>query len=189
MPFKALIFDFFGVICSEVTPFWLAKYLPESQANAVKFKIVSDADRGKISQGELFLTLSKLTHIPTERIEKEWLEYANIDNRMVDLVKYLRSRYKLGLLTNSPAPFFRRIISQNDLCDLFEAVVVSSENGYAKPDREIYQIILAKLAVEPADTLLIDDNPVNIEGATSVGMNAWLFVSYEQFSSALRQFT
>lgn len=184
-----MVFDFFGVICSEVAPFWLAKHLPESKAIAVKSEIVAAADRGKVSQDELFLALSKLTHVPTDRIEKEWLEYVHIDNRMVGLVKNLRPRYKLGLLTNSPSPFFQKILSQSDLCDLFEAVVVSSENGFAKPDREIYQIILSKLAVRAADTLLIDDNPVNIEGAASVGMNTLLFRSYEQLSTELRQFS
>jgi hypothetical protein len=44
-----LIFDFFGVACSEVAPYWLAKYLPAAEAVTVKATIVGAADRGALS--------------------------------------------------------------------------------------------------------------------------------------------
>ena len=64
MKYKCLVFDFFGVISSEVAPFWLAKYLSASQAAAVKATIVQAADRGTLSQDELFSSLAELAGVP-----------------------------------------------------------------------------------------------------------------------------
>ena len=47
MPYKAIVFDFFGVICSEVAPQWLLHHLEtEEKARAIKTEIVGAADRG-----------------------------------------------------------------------------------------------------------------------------------------------
>jgi HAD superfamily hydrolase (TIGR01509 family) len=188
MKYKCLVFDFFGVISSEVAPFWLAKHFSASDAATVRATIVQAADRGELSQDGLFSELAKLTGVPPAQIEREWQSYVHIDERMVSLIRAFASTCKLGLITNAPSPFVRGLIERNALAGLFSAIIVSSEVGLAKPDREIYERLLTLLSVNAADALMIDDNADNIAGAIAAGMDGLQFRSYEQLSASLLRF-
>ena len=186
MKYKAVIFDFFGVICSEIAPFWLAKYVAPDEAARIKGGLVHAADKGEISQDSLFEALGLIAHRPASEVLREWNEHVIVDQDMVDLVSVLRGSTRVALLTNSPAPFVRGILDRHALTPLFETVLISSEARRAKPDPEIYTMILHRLALEPTDTLLVDDNPANVAGAKGVGMDALLFESAVQCRDALR---
>lgn len=58
--------------------------------------------------------------------------------------------------------------------DAMAVVVDSSSVGMRKPDAEIYQHLLAEFGVDPHAAVLVDDTPVNIEGAAAVGMRTVL---------------
>ncbi|MEO0494085.1 MAG: HAD-IA family hydrolase [Actinomycetota bacterium] len=51
-------------------------------------------------------------------------------------------------------------------------VVDSSAVGMRKPDAEIFEYLLGELGVVASEAVLVDDTPVNIDGARSVGMHA-----------------
>ncbi len=176
------------MISSEVAPLWLAKYLPAAEAVAAKATIIEATDRGTLSQDGLFSALAKLTDVPPAQIEREWQSYVHIDARIVDLIRTFAPSCKLGLITNAPAPFVRGLLAGHALTGLFNAIVVSSELGCAKPNREIYEYLLALTSVKAHDALMIDDNPDNIAGAIAVGMGGLRFRSYEQLRAALLSF-
>jgi len=182
---RVIIFDFFGVICSEVAPFWLLKYVSEKDAKQIKATIVHAADLGEISHDEMFQKLGELTKISPKQVEKEWWSFVEIDYQLVELIRTLRVDYPIALLTNSPALFVREILRKYDLTLLFEPIVVSSEEGCAKPNLEIYKRMLERLSTKAENTLMIDDNPVNITGALNVGMNGLVFKSVIELKKAL----
>ena len=180
MTCSVLVFDFFGVICSEIAPFWLREHFSEDEAGAVKADIVAAADRGEVSQKELFRELSARTGISAAQIETEWHGYVRIDREVVDFITVARSKYRIALLTNSPSQFFWDIMRSSGIVDLFEVVVVSSEEGNAKPDLALYEVLLSRLGVRPEQALMIDDNAMNIAGAERAGMQGLLFTSCEE---------
>ena len=56
-------------------------------------------------------------------------------------------------------------------------IIVSEEQGYAKPDQRIYQDAMSALGLaSPGDVLFVGDNPVtDIDGARAFGMRtAWV---------------
>jgi HAD superfamily hydrolase (TIGR01509 family) len=185
MKYKGLVFDFFGVICTEIAPFWLAERFPPEEARKIKTEIVGDADRGVISQREMFIKLASLSGGMAERIESEWLSLAHVNRELVDKIVKLKGVVRLGLLTNAPSPLARHLLNANGLSELFDLIVVSSEVKCAKPDRRIYEIILGGLALAPSDALMVDDNPENIIGANEVGMAGVVFTSNEQLYKEL----
>lgn len=91
-----------------------------------------------------------------------------------------RNGVRLAILSNASIAFgdaLRR-------ADWFEAVtvaVVSGEEGIAKPDRELYEILLDVLAHEtggvsiPSAVIFFDDRPENIEAARRLGIDAHLW--------------
>jgi len=143
---RVVVFDFFGVICSEVAPFVLPKYMSQEAAVAYKATIVQEADTGAISQEEMFARLSAITGAPPDRLEAEFWSFVRIDPAMVALIEELRRRTRVALLTNAVVPFFRQVMARHDLDRLFEVVLVSSEEGMAKPDPAFYTRMIGKLA-------------------------------------------
>jgi putative hydrolase of the HAD superfamily len=55
---------------------------------------------------------------------------------------------------------------------LFDTAVFSCHVGYAKPEREIYEIALKRLSLAPADAVLVADGAMDeLKGAKSVGLS------------------
>jgi len=50
-----------------------------------------------------------------------------------------------------------------------------------KPQREIYDDAVRGLGVRPGEALFLDDRIENIQGAREAGLEAELFVSWEDF--------
>lgn len=54
--------------------------------------------------------------------------------------------------------------------DQFEVLVDGRTEGVYKPDPQAYRIILERMGVSAQETVFIDDQPVNLQGAETVGM-------------------
>jgi 2-haloacid dehalogenase len=59
----------------------------------------------------------------------------------------------------------------------FAGTVVSSHEGIAKPNPEIFRRLLDRFGLAPERTVMIDDSPPNIDTAASLGMTAVRFTS------------
>ncbi|MFQ7503442.1 MAG: HAD-IA family hydrolase [Alistipes finegoldii] len=65
-----------------------------------------------------------------------------------------------------PAPF--------SVYRLFDGEVVSCEEGTVKPEPRIYEILLERYGLDPAETLFIDDRAANIAAAEGLGIAGYL---------------
>ena len=99
----------------------------------------------------------------------------------IDLLKKLRSRYKVFLLSNSDAinaDYFGRYLNFHSYCDLmneaFDEAFFSYELGLRKPDPKVFQHIIEKHHLLPEETLHIDDRRMHCDGARKAGLNAHL---------------
>jgi HAD superfamily hydrolase (TIGR01509 family) len=184
MQYKALIFDFFGVICSEISPFWFEEHFAE-KGKELRRQYLRPADRGDISQEELFKQLSVMAGVPAEDIEKDWETHARFNNELIQLIRELRARYKIGLLSNATSPFFHTVMALSGTTELFDHIIVSSEIGHAKPEPEIYEAILSEMKIAPSEALMIDDSQENLDGARKVGIAGYLFTSVRELRDML----
>lgn len=66
---------------------------------------------------------------------------------------------------------------------LFDEIVISSEVGITKPDKEIYLHTLQKINSKPEESLFVDDSQTNVDGAINVGINGFLYTDSENFSN------
>jgi HAD superfamily hydrolase (TIGR01509 family) len=181
-----IIFDFFGVVGSEVAPFVLPKHMPQDRAVEVKRTLVLDADLGRITQDEMFEKLSAISGVSARALEADFWSYVQIDPAMVAMIESLKPKYRIGLLTNATTPFIRQIIERHDLEHLFDAVLVSSEEHMAKPDPAFYLRLLGRMGAAPAQAVMIDDNPENVAGAVAAGMQGVLFTSATKLAADLK---
>ena len=49
--------------------------------------------------------------------------------------------------------------------------------GFVKPERQIYEYLLAQLGLSASDVLFVDDVADNVEGAKAAGLRAAVFTS------------
>jgi HAD superfamily hydrolase (TIGR01509 family) len=83
-------------------------------------------------------------------------------------------RVRLGVLSNGDRDWSTRIRAAG-VAALFDAVVVSADIGYAKPDPSAFRIAAERLGVEPAACLMIDDQARLLPGAEAAGLRTHLF--------------
>ncbi len=102
------------------------------------------------------------------------------------LVRELEGRVRLGLLSNTNPWHFELGIRATPIFPLFEAVTLSFEVGALKPDRRIFEDILAKLDLPPEACAFVDDIPEFVEGARRLGMHGIPFTGPEALRTALR---
>jgi len=115
-----------------------------------------------------------------------FIQSVTIRPDVVQLLKRLRKKFRLGFLSNYPCA--HSIVSSMkslDIYDYFDTVVVSADVGYAKPHPATYSTLIQKMDIDPAESVYIGDNWLaDIQGAKRAGMRAiWVreHIPYEIF--------
>ena len=94
----------------------------------------------------------------------------------VDILAELRDAgVALYALTNWSAETWPIAVERYPFLAWFRGIVVSGEVGAAKPDAAIYEALIVRHGVLPADSLFIDDQPANVEAARRLGFRALRF--------------
>lgn len=178
-----IIFDFFDVIRTDALKAWLSQREPE-----IKNQIATawqNMDSGKITLDGFMKALSDITGQSPAELFEEMERGAALDHDVLELIRQLKPRYKIGLLSNAPSGFLRDLLREHDLEQYFDTIVISSEVGLIKPQPEIFTHMLELMNVTPQDALFIDDNPHNIAGGEAVGIKGITYTSIAQLKTEL----
>ena len=92
---------------------------------------------------------------------------------------------RLLALTNWSAETFPTARLRYPSFARFEGIVVSGEHGIAKPDPELYAVLVRRYGVDPATTVFVDDNGSNVEAAAALGFTGVLFTSPDELRDDL----
>lgn len=104
----------------------------------------------------------------------------------VDLLMELKARgVPVYALSNWSAETFVRALEIFPFLRLFDGRIVSGEVKLAKPDPEIYKLLLSTYNLNPRETLFIDDRRENVQAAWDLGINAVQFLSPRQLEEDL----
>jgi 2-haloacid dehalogenase len=108
-----------------------------------------------------------------------------IEGSVEILDELLQKGVRCYALTNMERETYPLRLRRFPFMGWFAGTVVSSHEGVAKPDPEIFRRLLDRFALEPARTIMIDDSPPNIDTAASLGMTALRFTSPIALRAAL----
>lgn len=78
-------------------------------------------------------------------------------------------------LTNAARASFDVVKSVAPVIGLMQDVVISSEEGIAKPDARIFELCLNRNGLDRTETLFVDDSLANCESAEQLGIAAHHF--------------
>jgi 2-haloacid dehalogenase len=92
---------------------------------------------------------------------------------------------RLLALTNWSAELFPAVRHLFGFLDDFDAVVVSGEEGLAKPDPALFRVLVDRHGVAPEAAVYVDDMPYNVEAAAALGFRAHHFTGASALRAAL----
>ena len=96
----------------------------------------------------------------------------------VEILAELRERgTPLYGLSNFSAETFPPTVQRFDFLRWLHGMVISGDVGVIKPDPRIYEILLARFAIDPHRAVYIDDVAANVEGARPFGIHGVHFTT------------
>jgi putative hydrolase of the HAD superfamily len=106
-----------------------------------------------------------------------WDPHTLTDPEAAPLLRELRARgIRIGVLSNTmwPRSAHERVFVRDEVLDLIDAAVYTSEIPWAKPHPEAFRAVMEALGVDdPAACVFVGDRPYDdIHGAKSAGMRA-----------------
>ena len=96
-------------------------------------------------------------------------------NAVINEIKKLG--LKIGIISDSPPPWFKKHMTQSGIESLVNATVVSGEVNVKKPDAQIYIKALEKLQSKASEVVFVSDAPSDLMGAHKVGIKELILVS------------
>jgi len=150
-----------------------------------------DLDRGKISKNEAADIFSKkLPEYSQVLVEGvlNWEEILNPIEPNIELLKEFKDHdaYEVYALSNFNDESYQVAKSEFPFLNLFKGEIISGQVGYIKPEPEIYQLLLDRFELEPAETLFIDDSKENIEAAQEFGLRTIHYRNPEQLQKEIK---
>lgn len=183
---KAVIFDFFGVLVTEGFKLFCDTYFPnDKQKRRKALQLVNKHDSGLLSMEEFFAGMADLAGIDYSSAAAINSNRANVP--LINYIKQeLKSKYKLGVLSNSGDDYISRMLDPADV-KMFDDVVLSYQHGIVKPEQKIFEMAAERLGVGPNEAVFIDDSPKHVEGAYKAGMKAVLYKDFNQMKGELEK--
>lgn len=199
MVIKAVIFDLGGVVMD--SPMEILADIEKKHGvehNFINQMIVdvgpqgawARLERGEIPMDEFYVAFDREiqsigANISSRDIMSAINSYTRVRPEMLDAVRRIRKAgYKTAALTNNWIAD-DEIASQLDAFkEEFDVFVESSRVGLAKPDPEIYKLVLEKLGIAPEEAVFLDDIGRNLKPARKMGMHT---IKVQSTTDALNQ--
>ena len=197
---KNIIFDIGGVLVSfEPDRVFREMGLPEEEVqilyqHTAKSPYWKELDRGVLPKEEVFQTM---VNTMPQAYRKDAMEFftkripeaVTSFDYSADWLKGLKERgYNIYLLTNYPEWLFETHWKKGfTFVSYVDGKVVSGKVKLIKPDHAIYETIIKKYSLNPAESVFIDDVKENVQAAKETGLNAIQFTNINDVKNQLEK--
>ncbi|MBQ7753545.1 MAG: HAD family phosphatase [Treponema sp.] len=197
---KNIIFDIGGVLVSfEPDRVFREMGLPEEEVqilyqHTAKSPYWKELDRGVLPKEEVFQTM---VNAMPQAYRKDAMEFftkripeaVTSFDYSADWLKGLKERgYNIYLLTNYPEWLFETHWKKGfTFVPYVDGKVVSGKVKLIKPDHAIYETIIKKYSLNPAESVFIDDVKENVQAAKETGLNAIQFTNINDVKNQLEK--
>ena len=189
-----VFFDWGGVVADDPGDDFLGQLLKDIGATDEQVATIFQTYmqrfmRGQITEDEYWQEIkSKFNLLIPNTISDEFMKWSGLvaNQDILDLVSELReSGLKVAILSNVIEPTYN-VLASAGYYSLFDEVIASCKVGYAKPELEIYQLSLDRLATTADRSLFVDDKQRNLDPALQMGFSVILAKNPEQIVSDIR---
>ncbi len=178
-----ILFDHFGVVCSDPLIKWKQKYRLTGP-DIVKVDVIcQQIDSGQLELATFYEKLGQITDQPAVEVKKELDSNGQYNRELLEVIAQLHrlKNVRIGLLSNADRSLHVGLW-KDGIHGYFDDVLTSQEISQVKPkpDPRFFIHAIHRLGGTPVKTIFFDDRQVNIDGAKSLGIKAHLFVSAAQ---------
>jgi HAD superfamily hydrolase (TIGR01549 family) len=194
-PVTGVIFDFGRVLSdfdfqrfytaiqrrSSLTPGEFAARLHEAHPLGVAY------ETGDLTSDEFYESVVRLAALamPREEFIRAYADIFTPIHSTWSVVRALKGRVRLGLLSNTTEWHFEHWIRQVSIFPLFDSVTLSYVVRAMKPDPRIYRAALASMDLPPEACVFFDDIEENAAGARAAGMLGFRYTTHQQLLADL----
>ena len=195
---KNLVFDFGNVLIEWNPAKILAAFVKEEDRKCVKAAIFDSGFWAQTDTGQLTLksaiqvaqTLLDSSYSATvEAIFTHWYETVDVYHQLQEKIfEWAQLGYGIYILSTTSEIFYA--VENAGLLPMTKVLtgkILSYEVGFAKPDKSIYQKLLAQYALQANQCVFIDDLQVNLDVAKSLGFETILATSEQQNIIAIEE--
>ena len=195
---KNLVFDFGNVLIEWNSAKILAAFVKEEDRKRVKAAIFDSGLWAQTDTGQLTLksaiqaaqTLLDSSYSATvEAIFTHWYETVDVYHQLQEKIfEWAQLGYGIYILSTTSEIFYA--VENAGLLPMTKVLtgkILSYEVGFAKPDKSIYQKLLAQYALQANQCVFIDDLQVNLDVAKSLGFETILATSEQQNIIAIEE--
>jgi epoxide hydrolase-like predicted phosphatase len=178
---KAVIWDMGGVILRtddstprEVLAAKLGTTRQKLELDVFASPAADKATRGEIPSKEHFDEIAIKYHLDEKGMD-EFVDLFwggdRVDQDLLAVIRKLRGKYKTAMLSNAWDSTREFLTTVFPCLDPFDEVIFSAEVKMAKPQPEIYHLMLSRLGVKPDESIFLDDFEENIIAANALGIH------------------
>lgn len=184
---RAVILDLDGVICSTDKYHYQAWKALADRLGVFFDEEINDRLRGVSRMASLEIILEQSDKVCTQAEKEAFAEEKDRTYRQLlmamtpadlsaeirdTLVELRRRKYLLAIGSSSKNT--KLILERVGLGNFFDAVADGTDITRSKPDPEVFLCAAAKLGVDPADCVVVEDAKAGIQAAKAAGMTALL---------------
>jgi FMN phosphatase YigB (HAD superfamily) len=153
--------------------------------------LTDDFEKGIITGRDFYLKFKEKTglRLSYDEFVPIWCDIFSIKEESIELVKSLRSLYRVLLISNINQLHYDFLKERYwQVFSLFEDKILSFEVKELKPSKKIYEILLAKAKSTKDELIYIDDRPDLITEAKEQGLKCIEFKDVKQCKRELKGF-
>ncbi|ACU75722.1 HAD-superfamily hydrolase, subfamily IA, variant 3 [Catenulispora acidiphila DSM 44928] len=194
--FNGLIFDFFGVLTSNMVEVIECFEDREKIARGTFLRAWADPrgrdlftrlELGEISQTDWNSGFAALMGVAPDDLMSRYLYDAFPAHEVLKVARQARAAgYKTAVLSNSLGRTPYDPYAGFDLLGNFDEVVLSQNHGLRKPDPAVFQLVLDKLGLPAEECVFVDDSEENLQAAVDLGMTIVFALDERELSARLR---
>ncbi len=175
---RAIIFDLYGVLAiNGWQAFKAAHFEGREEAWQQIYELGRQVDAGLSDYAEFVSAAARATGESVETVRYQ-LEHTVANAELLAFIQHsLKSRYKLGILSNASNDRVVGRIFTPVQQKFFDTVTMSHHVGMTKPDVYMYRVVADKLSAEVDECVFIDDQERHVAGAREAGMQALLYTN------------
>jgi putative hydrolase of the HAD superfamily len=151
------------------------------------FQYWKDFTLGKISEQDYF---SEVNRNFKNGLDIEQLREIIFNNfiqnvELVEYIKTLRKKYKIGIISNNPKEWFEYFFDNFGWQDIFDIIAISGNLHIRKPEKGIFDFALVQAGISGREAIYVDDRSDRVGGAVSAGMRVIIFKDTESLIEEL----
>ncbi|GCE14944.1 HAD family hydrolase [Tengunoibacter tsumagoiensis] len=201
MPIRALLLDCFGVLVQtaessvqhrlEEQGGWQKGTIDKLGMTLLNSHYFQSATIGDVSAELIWKDVSvQLYGCAThwKDVQELYLAAHQRNDELLAYIQELRKLCKVGILSNAFSDARTFIAGRLGLAEMVDDILISAEEGIAKPARSLYRKAAERLQVVPSEILYLDDTLLYTRLLKSIGMSTICFQNNTQALAEIQHY-